>query len=267
MRVVSLVPSWTETLIEAGIQVVGRTRYCVHPTEKVKRIAAVGGTKQVDWAKIHRLQPDLVILDKEENPKAFINECHIPWIATHVTTVISAIEGIEILAEKLNSDPLRDLSKDYQAKYQRLFQKDLEKSPSLQGPSHTGSELLHRLPLIEIWQPPLNDTFKVLYVIWKNPYMSLSHNTFIGDILIQSLGAARVWNFNEKYPVVDLKNFHPEETFLLFSTEPFPFAREKKTWMEGSFPCALIDGEAMGWFGRRALDRFFLRMKSTPIDR
>ena len=49
MRVVSLVPSWTETLIEAGVDVVGRTRFCLHPRDRVKSIPAVGGTKDADW--------------------------------------------------------------------------------------------------------------------------------------------------------------------------------------------------------------------------
>ena len=56
-------------LIEAGIEVVGRTRFCIHPREKIKNIPAVGGTKNVDWQKVNELKADLLILDQEENPK------------------------------------------------------------------------------------------------------------------------------------------------------------------------------------------------------
>ena len=67
MRVVSLVPSLTETLLECGVEVVGRTRFCIHPADKVADIPAVGGTKEVNWQRCLALEPDLVVMDKEEN--------------------------------------------------------------------------------------------------------------------------------------------------------------------------------------------------------
>ena len=68
----SLVPSWTETLICAGVDVVGRTRFCIHPEGKVGSIAALGGTKNLKSQELMNLKPDLIILDQEENPKEFI---------------------------------------------------------------------------------------------------------------------------------------------------------------------------------------------------
>lgn len=64
MKVISWVPSWTETLIRAGVQVIGRTRYCVHPKGQVQKTPIVGGTKDVDWTAIRGLRPDWVLLDK-----------------------------------------------------------------------------------------------------------------------------------------------------------------------------------------------------------
>ena len=68
---ISMVPSWTETLISCGVEVVGRTRYCIHPTPVVKDIAVVGGTKNIDWKKVREIDADLLILDQEENPRRY----------------------------------------------------------------------------------------------------------------------------------------------------------------------------------------------------
>ena len=66
-KIVCLVPSWTETLLLAGALVVGRTRFCIHPANLVADIPVVGGTKNMKLEDILRLEPDLVIMDQEEN--------------------------------------------------------------------------------------------------------------------------------------------------------------------------------------------------------
>lgn len=86
MRVVSMVPSWTETLLEAGrdaadFELVGRTRYCVHPADLAASITAVGGTKEINWDRVSELKPDLVIFDREENPKSMADRSPYPWLA------------------------------------------------------------------------------------------------------------------------------------------------------------------------------------------
>ena len=71
MRVVSLVPSLTETLFALGLttkEVVGRTPWCIHPQDMVDHVMVVGGTKTPNLAKIRSLNPDLIVMDKEENP-------------------------------------------------------------------------------------------------------------------------------------------------------------------------------------------------------
>ena len=71
MRVVSLVPSLTQTLFDLGLtidEVVGRTPWCIHPREKVEQVMVIGGTKTPNLNKIRSLEPDLIVMDKEENP-------------------------------------------------------------------------------------------------------------------------------------------------------------------------------------------------------
>ena len=87
LRVISMVPSWTETLLYAGIQVVGRTRYCIHPADKVAQIPIVGGTKDIKWDLVQDLQADLVLLDREENPLEMAESSPIPFLATHVSSL------------------------------------------------------------------------------------------------------------------------------------------------------------------------------------
>jgi len=75
MRVVSLIPSWTETLIEASrhsdFEVVGRTRFCIHPDDCINNIPVVGGTKDVNWQRVMDCKPDLLLLDREiPHPRA-----------------------------------------------------------------------------------------------------------------------------------------------------------------------------------------------------
>lgn len=70
MRLISLVPSWNETLIECGLNVVGRSRYCIHPEDRVRDIPIVGGTKDIRWDRVREARPDLLVLDREENPEA-----------------------------------------------------------------------------------------------------------------------------------------------------------------------------------------------------
>jgi len=97
MRVVSMVPSWTETLLECGCEVVGRTRFCIHP-ERVRDIPIVGGTKSIDWDKVGALNADLLLLDREENTRSMSVESPIEVFATHVTSVDDLAPELERLS-------------------------------------------------------------------------------------------------------------------------------------------------------------------------
>ena len=100
MRIVSMVPSWTETLLACGCEVVGRTRFCIHPAE-ARRIPVVGGTKTIDWNRVRALAPDLLLLDQEENPRAMHDESPIESFATHITSVRDVGPELDRLALRL----------------------------------------------------------------------------------------------------------------------------------------------------------------------
>lgn len=227
MRVISLVPSWTETLIEAGVNVVGRTRFCIHPEQKIQNIAVIGGTKKIDIKKIKELKPDLIILDQEENTLEIVQilELHgLKWFATHVTDVRSCSTGLLDLSNQIDSNQmLKQWSIDY-LKITKNLILDLD---------------LKNLNLKNI-----------SYVIWKNPWMCVGADTFIGDILtyfqIQLITQAK------KY--FEISENELKKTYCLFSTEPYPFTKEIEKLKKNEFHGQLIDGENISWFGIRNLN-------------
>lgn len=227
MRVISMVPSWTETLLEAGVDVVGRTRFCIHPADKVKSIPAVGGTKDIKWEKVRDLAADLLILDREENPRTFAEESPIPWFATHVTDLPTAASGLRDLSARLANDRLRDYAERFEARV------------GAQAPEPPPAE----------WGDPTDRP--VAYVIWKNPWMVAGPGTYIASVLRQQGYRLADVPGDTRYPEVTddfLRENHP-----LFSSEPFPFAT-KRAELRAQFPRGtVVDGESYSWFGIRGL--------------
>lgn len=232
MRVVSLVPSWTETLLHAGVEIVGRTRFCIHPEESVKSIPTLGGTKNCDWEKIKTLRPDLVILDREENTEEMAQDCPVPWYATHVQSLKDMPAEIRKLNAHFHNLELENLSHRWEG--------IIESAVRPVG-----------LPGVVQWlregEQPVR---KVAYIIWRNPWMAAGENTFIGSIL-------KHWGFEnvftgEKYPKFDMAKI-PSGTTLLFSSEPYPFAKRPPSLEEIPHPMAIVDGEKYSWFGLRSL--------------
>lgn len=241
MRLVSLVPSWTETLIHAGAEVVGRTRYCVHPAGRVRAIPVVGGTKRVDWQRVTGLRPDLLILDREENPRAMADEAPVPWMATHVTAVEDVEGELVRLAERLELPALVALAERWRA---------VQRAVGAGSPAEDWC----RLPGVLEWiRRPEQPVERLLYLIWHDPWMAAARGTFIGSMLAL-LGYGRLLGDHaEQYPRIALEEHDPASTLLLFSSEPYPFARHRDLIGALPFPAALVDGESFGWYGLRAL--------------
>lgn len=243
MRVVSLVPSLTETLVEAGVDVVGRTRFCIHPSEKVKDIPIMGGTKSADWSKLP--EADLVIFDKEENTKDMADSCPIDYFAVHVTSLGSLENALDDLSVKLSNSTLSGWAKELRI----YIDQDKPKRSSLED-----------LPGLIKKNKSLKDADSLRYLIWKKPFMEVGKNTFIAD-MFRCLGYEEfIRSFNEmNYPKLDVDLEKEDSTELLvLSSEPYPFGKEWDTDWEGSKRMAcLIDGELYSWFGIRSIK--FLR--------
>lgn len=237
MKVVSFVPSLTETLLECGVDVVGRTRYCIHPAEKVANIPIVGGTKNADWSKVYELNVDLVLFDREENTEEMAEDCTLPYFATHVIDLASLGSELQRLGEKLSNKKLIEVAKRATV---LAAAKPLTTLPNT------------NLPHIKKWNiESLKSADNILYLIWRNPWMGVGRNTFIGDVLAK-LGLT-LPTFDDRYPVLELRDYKKSKTLLLFSSEPYPFQKYEDELVKLGYPSALVDGENFSWFGIRSI--------------
>ncbi len=236
MNVISLVPSWTECLIEAGVNVIGRTRYCIHPAEKVKDIPVVGGTKDINWGMVNALDPEVLLFDKEENPNTFADEAGYPFLATHVVDLKTCAMEMLLLGNTFQNEKLLRFSEELKTELNKDHAFDLNRIPA--G--------------IEYLKPPKKHS-KLLYLIWKSPWMTVSKETYIGAVLKHLGYETYLFDFSENYPCLELSQYDPEEVFLLFSSEPYPFLKKKRELSELGFAGAFVDGESYSWFGIRSL--------------
>lgn len=241
MRVVCMVPSWTETLLNAGINVVGRTRYCIHPARLITNIPVVGGTKDVNWDLVEDLKPDVVLLDKEENPLEMAEGCPFLFLATHVSSLESLQYELLHLSIFFENSYLRARSE--------LCQKIID-APVRQWRADN-------IPGFIEWVRPVRfcDYHKVVYLIWQKPWMAVSSQTFIGSILKRLGAEVCEVEPGQKYPVIDIDDF--KNSLFLFSSEPYPFAKKilsLRTWAkQAEIEGAIVDGESYSWFGDRSL--------------
>lgn len=234
-------------LLSLSIEITGRTRYCIEPIGKVKSIPIVGGTKDWDLEQLQLLKPDLIILDKDENPK-FMAEGHsIPFVATHVQNIPTCIGGIKLIADAIGQqDTVAGGKFDSVLKrWEKIASSSPIDSKSTQWPTMPG--------LIEWVNTPTHEIESIYYVIWKNPWMVATKHTFIGDIarmcgLPLSNSATTV-----PYPEIDLTLLDPKSTLLLFSSEPYPFHKKVSELKTLPFASAIVDGQAFSWFGTHAL--------------
>ena len=227
MKIISLVPSITETLFDFGLtdnEVIGRTKFCIHPSDFVKNVAIIGGTKNLNIEKIKSLKPDLIIANKEENEKLQVEELMKDfkvWV-TDIETLEDNQEFISELGFLLNKN---ELALDFNQKMNAIFNG------------------------VEISNPK-----KVAYLIWNNPYMTIGSDTFINEILEKS-GFENLFNDRKRYPEISVEEL--EEADLIFlSSEPFPFQQKHIDELHILLPkkqIILVDGEAFSWFGSHLL--------------
>jgi ABC-type Fe3+-hydroxamate transport system substrate-binding protein len=225
MKVISLVPSITETLFDLGLtsdEIVGRTKFCIHPEELVKNIEIIGGTKNLNLEKIKALKPDLIIANKEENVKEQVEELMRDFKV--LVTNVEALEDNYYLIKQLG----------------HLFGKQ-EKAQLLNLKTYEAFDI-----------PKPEKSLKVAYLIWKDPYMTVGGDTFISRIL-EELGFENLFKNLKRYPEVRLEDLK-EADLIFLSSEPFPF--KEKHMAEIQNICAdqklmIVDGEAFSWYGSR----------------
>ena len=245
-RIVSLVPSQTELLADLGldVEVVGLTRFCIHPDGWKGRKTIVGGTKTINVPRVASLAPDLVIANKEENPRDEVEAVAAvaPVYVTDVADVVGALAMIRALG------PLVARTREAEA---------------------LADEVERQFATVRPLAPPL----RALYLIWRDPWMTVGGDTFVSDVMARA-GLANVAAGRDRYPVVsddEIAALAPE--VVLLSSEPYPFGERHVAEVEALAPGARVvpvDGEAFSWFGSRlrrtpaVLEALSTRLRPAP---
>ena len=228
-RIVSLVPSITELVCELGLvhELVGRTGFCIHPKEALKKIPKVGGTKSVDLKKIRELAPTHVIVNVDENRKE------------------TAQALAEFVPNVVVTHPLAPL--DNLALYRQIG--------SAFGKEREAEALCSRFEIsfreIERRKFPQR---KVLYLIWKDPWMTVSRDTYVSRTLLLFGMQTVPEQADARYPKLNDLDVAGAELVLL-STEPYRFRELQVNEIRAQTgkPVSLIDGEMTSWYGSRAI--------------
>ncbi|HEY4876975.1 MAG TPA: helical backbone metal receptor [Puia sp.] len=228
-RIISIVPSQTELLYDLGLdeEIIGITKFCVHPEKWFHSKTKVGGTKQLNLKIIHELKPDLIIANKEENTKEQIDELekYFPVWISDIKTLNDALSMISSVGEITR------------------MQTAAQKIISLINKNF--AEL-----------KPKTNKIKTAYFIWRNPYMVAGGDTFINDIM-NYCGFDNIFANIERYPQSNVEELLIKNCkLLLLSSEPFPFKQKHIEELQSQLSgvkIILVDGEMFSWYGSRLI--------------
>jgi ABC-type Fe3+-hydroxamate transport system substrate-binding protein len=232
-RIACLVPSITELICDLGLapQLVARTGFCVHPREALQAVPKVGGTKDVDLDKLRALNPTHVVVNIDENLKATADAlaAFVPHVVvTHPQAPQDNLALYRLIGGIFNRE---SAAEDLCAALQAAL--DAARCASAHWP-------------IE----------RVLYLIWKDPWMTVASDTYISRTLKvvgwETVPAASA----VRYPAVELSAAARAADLVLLSTEPYMFRDKHVAELQGLLPgrrVALIDGEMSSWYGSRAI--------------
>jgi ABC-type Fe3+-hydroxamate transport system substrate-binding protein len=231
-RIVSLVPSQTELLYDLGLreEVVGITKFCIHPQEWHKNKTRIGGTKNIDFEKIKNLQPDLIIGNKEENEKGQIEEL-MHYFNVWMSDIYTLKDSFDMIT----------------------------RVGTIVGKQQEATML--KLQIESQFYPLINRQLSIVnrrcaYFIWRNPYIAVAKDTFI-DEMLKVCGLVNVFSDLSRYPEVSPQQIaaaNPE--IILLSSEPYPFKDKYIQEFKVICPNAkiiIVDGELFSWYGSRML--------------
>ncbi len=239
-RIISLVPSQTELLFDLGLEenLVGITKFCIHPYHLKSTKKIIGGTKKVHYEKIKLLQPDIIIANKEENTEEIVEELRkiCPVWVTNILTIEDSLQMISDFGQLFNKrteaqkwiDKIQFALTDFQN-----FIKDKEEQ-------------------------------KVAYFIWANPYMVAGGDNFINEMLKLNK-FVNIYDNHSKYEgrypeiVIQKMRIQGDPDLILLSSEPFPF-KDEHAFELGRFThhakTVFVDGEMFSWYGSRMAKAF-----------
>lgn len=235
MRIISLVPSITETLYALGLedQIVAITRFCLYPSDRVKLKPKVGGTKNPKLTEILNFHPDLVIMNVDENRKEdadFLKSNGIHLFITFPNSITETLGMISELGRMLSVE---------------------EKADQLSG----------EIQKLSDFRPPSRK--RSLILIWRNPYMTVARGTYVDSIASLFGFDTVIHEASERYPKLSDQQFASlDPDIVLFPDDPYPFRDRHLEEFRQSYPklrsvknnrLAWFDGSYWTWFGYRTM--------------
>jgi ABC-type Fe3+-hydroxamate transport system substrate-binding protein len=237
VRIVSLCPSLTELVFDLGRgdDLVGITRFCVHPADRVGAVEQVGGTKDPGIERIVELAPDLVLLNREENrieDAEALEAAGVPCHASMPRTVEETAEMVRSIAAAL----------DRPAEGEAIACDIEERSARVRAAAEGARPV------------------RWAYLIWREPWMTVNRDTFVDALLGQAGGVNAFGDRPDRYPRIttaELVTADPD--VVLLCTEPFPFQEKHVAELAGETGFAperfrIVDGEYLSWHGSRTPD-------------
>lgn len=229
-KIISLVPSQTELLFDLGLdpEIIALTKFCIHPDSKVHSKVKIGGTKKLNLEMIRAMQPDLIIGNMEENERSDIEalQKEFPVWISDIRTLEDATDMISRIGELVDRAP---------------------ESAYLNHLINAGFNDL------QVLATEKQIDKRVLYLIWKKPYMVAGRETYINDILSR-IGLKNVVS-ELRYPLFDKEAIGASNPDLVFlSSEPYPFKQTDIEEFKAVNPSAevmIVDGEMFSWYGSR----------------
>lgn len=240
-RIISLCPSITDTLFSLQLdnEIVGRTRFCIFPEGRVKKVKAVAGTKDIKIDAIHEAKPDLIFVEKEENTEEIVKtlEQFYPVYVAEVQSIKDAYRMIHDVGHVTDREnEAEDLVRNIQAQFNSF--------PKMQGK-------------------------RAAYVIWKKPYMVVGKETYIQSVL-NELGLINPFvEVEGRYPTVTVEDFQRAALdYVLLASEPYPFREKHQAEFLEMMPNVQpinVDGE-MFWYGPRMLEAITYFKERFQVD-
>jgi ABC-type Fe3+-hydroxamate transport system substrate-binding protein len=230
-RIVCLVPSITELVCELGLadELVGRTGFCIHPWETVRRIPKVGGTKDIKLERIRELAPTHAIVNVDENRREDADALaeFVPHIVvTHPLGPLDNLDLYRLLGDTFGREAQA-------ARLREKFERSLDEVRT------------------RTWTRQ-----DVLYLIWRDPWMAVAPDTYIAQMLALVGWRSHPLRSEDRYPTVDLEECAGRVDRVLLSSEPYHFRERHIAEVAAAVPGAevsLIDGEMTSWYGSRAI--------------
>jgi iron complex transport system substrate-binding protein len=236
MRIVSLCPSLTELVFDLGrgADLVGRTKFCVHPADGVAAVEKLGGTKNPKVERIIELRPDLVLLNEEENRREDADALRSAGVACH-TSLPRTAQDTAAMVRSIGTAIGRT-----------------REAEEIAAAIEAGAERVRRAAA---GRPPV----RYAYLIWRRPWMTVSDDTFIAALLALPGGINVFGAAPDRYPEITAEQLAaaaPDR--VLLSSEPFPFRDVHAGELAaacGLPPAAfrLVDGELLSWHGSRTI--------------